>query len=162
MQLQCHYEAQHLINMTSSLHAATSSFVFPQTITSTLIDEPKILCPGEDITFTCVTRGSPIIAWQSDEYIGEGGTQLEFATFNNQGDTDSSSVNPDTVATLTRNSNEDGVQVLESKLRVITSAEFPDASVTCVHVGTGIKNTTRFHVLGMCACILQYSSSCYI
>ena len=48
------------------------------TISSTIFPTQRV-CPGEIITFTCVTRGSLITAWLSEEYIGAGGVRVEFA-----------------------------------------------------------------------------------
>ena len=110
-------------------------------------DEP--LCPEEVVIFTCETRGSPIIAWTSDQYIEVGGTQLEFGAIASVGDTVPSPVYSDTVATLTVNGMIDGEQVLESTLRIVTSSLFPTSSVTCIHIGTGRMNTTMLEVLGM-------------
>ena len=104
-------------------------------------------CPGEIITLTCVTRGSPILAWTSDQYIEQGGTQLEFATFNNEGETRSSPINTDTVATLTRKAMENGQQVLESQLRITMLPSFPTFSVSCIHIGSGNTNETTFQLL---------------
>ena len=106
---------------------------------------PNTTCPGEVVTFTCVTRGSPIIAWRSDDYIGT--TQLEFAAVNNVGATDG---NQNTaIATLTGNVVVGGVRVLISELKITTSSTFPTSSVSCVHIGSGAVNTTSFQVLGM-------------
>ena len=104
-------------------------------------------CPGEEITFTCVTRGSPVLAWTSDQYIEQGGTQLEFATFDNENETRTIPINPNTVATLTRKAMENGEQVLESELRIITVSRFPTFSVSCIHIGSGNINETTFQLL---------------
>lgn len=71
---------------------------------SSPVNDGQFVCSGSVLTFTCETRGSPIIAWSSDVYIGEGGAQLGFAAgANNPGDTRISSIIQDTVATLTIN-----------------------------------------------------------
>ena len=99
--------------------------------------------------FTCETRGSPIIAWTSEEYIERGATQLNFATFNSIGATKTSPIHPNTIATLTNNTMEDGVQVLVSELRIRALSQFLNSSVTCIHIGNGTTNTTMFQVFGM-------------
>ena len=84
------------------LLAAISFTTVAQNISGPLL-EGQFVCSGV-INFTCETRGSPIIAWSSDVYIGEGGAQLGFAAgANNPGDTRISSIIQDTVATLTIN-----------------------------------------------------------
>ena len=107
------------------------------------------LCPGEIVIFTCETRGSTILAWTSDEYIEPGGTRLELATFNDVGDTRTSPVNLNTVATLISETRESGIDVLVSTLRIRALSEFLDSSVTCIHVDGGTMNTTRIQVLGI-------------
>ena len=108
---------------------------------------PNTLCPGEVVTFTCVTHGSPIIAWRSVDYIGT--TQLEFAAANNIGAVDLNQDNT-AIATLTGKNVVDGVRVLTSKLQITTSSKFPTSSVTCVHIGINSEeeNTTSFQVVG--------------
>ena len=74
-------------------------------------------CPGEEITFTCETVGSPSIGWTSDEYIERDGNPLEFAQFDNVENMQHSPVNPETVVTLI-NKNIDG-GILKSQLRIV-------------------------------------------
>ena len=130
------------------VHAGTHILAINgQTLSSNLTAEP--LCPGEIVIFTCETRGSTILAWTSDEYIEPGGTRLELATFNDVGDIRTSPVNSNTVATLIDETNENGVDILVSTLRIKAVSEFLDSSVTCIHVDGGTMNTTRVQVLGI-------------
>ena len=101
------------------------------------------------MTFTCETRGSPILAWTSNEYIERGGTQLEFATFNDVGDTRISPVNPNTIATLIAKFYENGIGVLRSTLRIRALSEFLNSSVNCLHIVDGTMNTSWVLVIGM-------------
>lgn len=103
--------------------------------------------PGQTITYTCITRGSPLLGWSSDAYLGRG-TQLEFGTFNSPGSTELSRSNPNTVATFVSMRTENGTVVLTSTLRIITSSNFSDASVTCHSVGLGTRNTTTIQLNG--------------
>ena len=105
------------------------------------------VCPGEEITFTCMTEGSPTIAWESIDYI-DIGSQIEFAVFNHPGDRRTSPINPDTVAILVGSSiNQDGEQILISELRLRVLPQFPTFSVSCVH-GNGTKNTIAMFIQG--------------
>ena len=61
------------------------------------LEKGKSACPGEYITFTCIVRGSSILSWSSDEYIG--GEPLQFTTDEEPGLTKNIS-NSDTYATL--------------------------------------------------------------
>ena len=129
-----------------SVNAAMSPAGFTQMamIIKPQQDALEDLCPGEEVVITCETRGSPIIAWTSEEYIERGGTRLVFGTFNGVGDMDTSPVNPNTVATLIRKANESNVQVLQSKLSIIVSV---NSNVTCM--GNGASTFIRIQVFGM-------------
>ena len=105
------------------------------------------MCPGEIITFTCETRGSGVLVWTSNDYIGRG-SQLEFTEFNDLDVIRTSSINSYTVATFVINTNIDGRIVLVSQLNINVSASFPNPSVTCVHVRDGLQDTISFQMLG--------------
>ena len=78
----------------------------------------EVLCPGREVVFTCVTRGSEFIAWMSDDYIG-GGRQLEFSTANEIG---AKSRRSNALATLVIKTNNGGTTVLESQQRFNVTA----------------------------------------
>ena len=118
-----------------------------QRIISPQPGEFQNLCPGEEVNITCETRGSLLIAWASEEYIGTA-IWLEFTTFNSIGDT-VTLMNPNTVATLINKTVEEGIEVLVSQLRITTLSQFMNSSVTCINVRIGTRNSTRLHVLGM-------------
>ena len=84
----------------------------------------KRRCPDEEITLTCTTTGSPIIAWRSEEYIGPGDNQLEFPSVDDIGTTRNSTYYPSAVATLTgkMNNGNDSIE-LTSTLQITLSAE---------------------------------------
>ena len=125
------------------------SVIVAQSVSSTLING-TIACPGE-IVFTCETRGSPIIAWSSEEYVAPGNVQLAFAgQVNEVGDTRNSTSIQGTVATLTNNMlDENGTRILVSILRIVATTDSPMASVNCIHIGDNSINTTSFKVIGM-------------
>ena len=104
-----------------------------QMIVTTLLDG-KYACPGQEVTFTCITNGSVVVAWSSDDYIGSNGRQLEFARSNFLGARVTSTIDPNTFAELTMK--EDGL-VTESQLHITVSQEISSATVTCIDVGTG-------------------------
>ena len=115
-------------------------------------------CNGKVITFTCMTKGSPIIAWSSDTYIGMGNVQLAFAAENdNVGTRRNSSSNPNTVAELvTKETDSNGTQILISNLTITTTTEHSEdsnnniitSSVMCINIGDSTTKTLDFHVLG--------------
>ena len=118
-----------------------SSIGTAQQITSTSgIKDEHFACVDSMVIFTCEVRGTEVIAWRSDAYIGSGNAQLGYiAQFQDVGDILSAS-NGQTVANLTRNYIENGVLVLESTLLVVAS-DSQSSSVTCTN-GTDLGITT--------------------
>ena len=129
------------------LYAAISPVVIGQSLTSTLVNG-QFACRGSRITFTCVTRGSGGIAWTSDTYVGPNGFQLRFENFNSPGDIRTSTFNADTVATLTREQEDQGETVRESTLSINPLSDPQNASVTCIHSASGQRDSTTFQVIG--------------
>ena len=117
-----------------------------QRIISPQLSELQTLCPGEEVTITCETRGSPVIAWRSEEYIGSG-VLIEFGNIHSVGYT--SYVNSNTVATLINNTIDNGVSVLVSQLRIIALSGSLTSSVTCIHNFNRATDTIVFHGLGI-------------
>ena len=103
------------------------------------------LCPGEEVVITCETRGSLIIAWASEEYIGYS-LRLAFTSVHLVGDTRISPMNPNTVATLIKSEMDGNVQVLQSKLRIIASI---NSTVMCINVANDRPTSRRIQILGM-------------
>ena len=125
------------------------------------VSELQNVCPGEEVTFTCETRGSPVITWSSDEYIGIRGTQLQFTIIDSVGTTRTSDhVNPNTVATLINVTNENGDDVLVSQLRIVALSGFLTSSVACIDGSSGAINTVMFHVSGMFHLLMHGRIAC--
>jgi hypothetical protein len=135
-----------IIQITATLYTLTSYFnayaVLSQRIISTQPAELYNLCPGQEVTITCEIRGSPIIAWSSDEYIGRG-AQLHFISIDPVGVI--RRINS-TVATLINSTNDNGVTILVSQLRIIGSLS---SSVACMNHVNGMIIAIMVHVLGM-------------
>ena len=109
------------------------------------ISTGEIVCPGDIIVFTCTTRGSAIISWTGDDYVGD---QIGFNTANMVNETRRGSTNPNTVATLISNTF-DGTPVLVSQLQITVSTVSSNQSVVCIHNSDGIRETVAFQVIGM-------------
>lgn len=138
------------IQITATLYILTLCFnniVISQRIISTQPNELHNLCPGQEVTITCETRGSETIAWSSDEYIGRA-AHLEFSSSEIVGVT-KRAWSSNIVATLANNTNENGVTVLVSQLHIIALPGALTSSVTCIHIANGITITITVHVLGM-------------
>ena len=114
-------------------------------VLSSSLDGTSTAYPQQVINFTCVTRGSPVLAWSSDDYIGDG-VFLEFSSVVPVGTT-LRAVNSDTVAVLVDVSMESGVTVLESTLQITVSSQFSSSSVACLSPLGGISSTTSFRVI---------------
>ena len=125
-------------------------FIVGQTLTteSPTLYSGNLACSGDQITFVCETKGSSIIAWTSNEYIGQGGAQLQFAAAEVPSLANTLHGTGDTVATFTDNRVENRVQVLTSTLRVTASSVYPNPSVTCIHVDNDTRRTVSFSVIG--------------
>ena len=101
------------------------------------------------VVFTCVTRNTTILEWESNDYIGEGGHDIQiFSAGDNKLNVTSLS-NPDTYATRVSVIVEDGVTVIVSQLFITASEQFPTSSVTCRIDGQGPRKTISFNILGI-------------
>ena len=106
------------------------------------------VCPGQNITLTCVTRRSPVVSWRSNEYIGQNRT-LMLASHNPKEHSQQSG----TIAVLTRMNSTTGSEVmqLESKLYLNVSPKFKKFTVSCLTAD--FRNTTAtFYLLGKLSC----------
>ena len=105
-----------------------------QQLTSTLRDhEGNYTCQGEEVVFTCTVSDSTlsvlVIGWSSAEYIGPGAL-LQFTTDNMLGENRTSMIdgNVTALAILARNTNDNGVLMVESTLRIVATVS---SEVTC-------------------------------
>ena len=124
----------------------------PQISLSSPLPGGQGVCPGDEIKFTCVTNGSGSHAWMSDEFIGRGGIQLEFASFDSPGVVRRKPSLP--MGTLARLNVKDIQEnetkgILESELNVIASSEYPVSNVSCLYVDSGLRSTRSIPLLGM-------------
>ena len=120
--------------------------VSSQAITLTSSFNEDVVCPGEIVTFTCVTRDSAIIGWNSIEYIGIG-LQLEFDEGGDHDEIKRGSIDSDTMATFINDTLENRIRVLVSELQINVSSISAFSSVTCVHVSNNERDTSTFRVL---------------
>jgi hypothetical protein len=103
------------------------------------------VCPRNIVIFTCTTRGSAVISWTGNDYVGD---QISFSTANMIGDTLRGSADPNTIATLINNTSTlDGTPVLVSQLQINVSTVSLNQSVICIHNSDGIRETVAFQVL---------------
>ena len=98
-------------------------------LTSTLNAELAAY-PQEMVIFTCTTKGSGILNWFSDEYIGMDGLPLQILSIGNT-TTVKSSGDPNTVATRISVTNNNGVTEIVSELKIVATLMYPKATVLC-------------------------------
>ena len=84
------------------------------------------------------------MAWQSDEYIGTGGRQLEFTFYDNPNDTRNAQANRNTVAILISVNRQ--YSVLVSELHITALASVSQATVTCLNVDNNNSTEISFIV----------------
>ena len=99
---------------------------------------------GENITFRCVTRGSHILAWSSDEYFN----RIEFLVVDNIGTV----YTPNTYTTaelLSAYTDGNGEAVIESRLNIVVQSNIQRSSITCHNVGTGETRAISFQLSSM-------------
>ena len=95
---------------------------------------------GENITFNCLTVGSSILAWTSDEYIAD---RIEFLVVNSNGTV--MTQNPHALARLMAvYIDESGQAVLVSQLNITVQSNILRFSVSCLNVGNGEFATANF------------------
>ena len=105
------------------------------------------------IIFTCVTRNSTILEWQSDEHIGTDGDDIQIYSVGNRINVTSVTI-PTTYATRVNVTMENpGITVIVSQLIITASDRFPISSVTCGIKGLGPRQTITFNTIGMSTCI---------
>ena len=130
-----------------------------QILTSTL-REGNYSCQGEEIIFTCTVRDSIlpvlVISWSSTEYIGPD-TLLQFTTDDIQGENRTSMIdgNVTALAILIRNTDDNGVLMVESTLRIIATVP---SRVTC-GVTDRDDTSSTFSVSGNKLIINHYTHS---
>ena len=95
-----------------------------------------------------MTRGSVVIGWSSNEYIGVG-DQLEYSVGQSLDVTQRGVIDSNTIASFINDTDDNGTPVLVSQLRIIVSSISSTPSVTCIHGSNNIRNISTFQVLGM-------------
>ena len=118
--------------------------VDPEDVTlNSKINAEQVVTPHVRVNFTCITRGSDILEWLSDEYIGPGGDRLQILSGSSRNSATSNS-NPDTVATRISVTTENGEVVIVSILSIVVSAQYPTATITCSNSDRGMKQNITF------------------
>ena len=108
-------------------------------LTSTLPDD-LIVLPEQELVFTCVARGARILQWSSDQYISNIGHNIQIRNNSSGMDVTRGSAR----AILVNATEENGMPVLVSELRITTSTQHPVATIQCDDNGNGSKDNITF------------------
>ena len=106
------------------------------------LNDQHIVRRGENITFQCTTTGSSILAWSSNEYIGD---RIEFLNVHTIG----TIVTPNQYTSaklIDVYTDQNGQAVIVSLLSSIVQRAISQSSVTCHHVGSGRTKTITFQL----------------
>ena len=114
---------------------------------STLI-RGHLALPGQRLVFTCVTRGSTLLEWRSNEHIGINGDDIQIYSVGSRDNVTSVTI-PTTYATRVSVTVEDGITVIVSQLFITASEQFPTSSVTCRINGQGPIESISFNTTGI-------------
>lgn len=144
--ISCHHIGSGEINTTTIQVAAVPA----QEMNSSL-RQGLYACPGDRLNFICETRDSQVLAWSSDEYIGQN-QQIEFLSFETAGTTRRSPSDTNTIAMLTNVTRQDGTLMIMCNLSitVLPSISNQGHSITCINVGVGTQNMTTFYLAENC------------
>ena len=111
-----------------------------------LHDQNNVAKPNQPLVFMCVTRGSGILEWKSNEYIGTGNV-LQLLSINCIGRNVSNSNNL-AVGTCKSVTFDNGTEVIESELYIVASLRFPVSTITCRNNGVGTSEEISFNTTG--------------
>ena len=115
-------------------------------LSSTIPDSDNIVRRGYSVTFTCVVRGSNILAWSSPQYIGMT-NRLEFSSVSHPSTI--RKPNNYTTAVLESVYHTTAEVELTSTLHIIVQPYFNVSTVTCHSVGTDQVKSVDFRFSGM-------------
>ena len=114
--------------------------------TCTIIHEQSPV-PEQRVEFTCVTRGTHILIWES-EYIGANDHDIIQMYGTGDRDNVTSPTVETTYATRDNVTVENGIPVIVSRLFITASEQFPNSSVTCRINHDGPRQTISFSIIG--------------
>ena len=135
--------ASQLCDIICRIPTGINSVSSPNIVLTSTLNGRSIAYPQEVVVFTCVTRGASVLAWSSDEFIGED-IQLQFTSLDRQG----SIIHGETAfASLVSVTIENEI-VLKSTLQITASSQFPTSSVACRHIDGARINSITFSIAG--------------
>ena len=118
-------------------------------VLNSTLGKERIAYPQQTVVFTCTTRKSSILEWSSDHYIGNSGEILQLLSVNCLTTEVRSTIDSNTFATCLSVTQENGVTVIVSELRITVSAAFTTSTVNCSNNGLGSSDSIIFHIQGI-------------
>ena len=105
--------------------------------------------PLVEVTFNCTTRGSGILQWVSDQYIGIN-NPLQIVSHANAPNMEVSEQNNNTIASrLTVTIDGNGEIIISSQLRLMSEEKYLRSSIVCCNSALGVNRTITFFTSGM-------------
>ena len=142
---KCHGDGSDLGSVLNNWLFAATPICDGSSMNVLLCTQTLLVCPGEPVTFTCRTIGSPLLTWSSPHYISESGSTLFFPLSDDIGTT-KTSPNGASVGNLTNNVNNSDPIILESTLLFNVSDQFSTSQIICINTANGVNATTVFNV----------------
>ena len=124
------------------------------TLISTLNAEFTVK-PFQMVVFTCTARVAGVLNWFSDEYIGTDGLPLQIIGVGNT-TTARSNTDPNTVAVRISVTDDNGVIVIVSELRIIISIQYLMATVSCDNGDRQLRQSISFSESKSMVCDLPW------
>lgn len=118
-------------------------------ILNSSLNNTLLTYPSVEVIFNCTTRGSGILVWVSDHYIGYN-HPLQIVSHANAPDTEVSERDNNTIASrLNVTSDENGEIIIISQLRLMSEEKYLRSSVACCNLALGVNRTITFLTSGM-------------
>ena len=106
---------------------------------------------SQPITISCMTSGTKLLAWESNEYIGPGG-QLAFGSEYMEGMRLNNEIMNHTFVILTRVVTESAELQLESQLHLTVTPKHRTFTIICRNVDQDLAENITFYIRGEYMC----------
>ena len=102
---------------------------------------------NQPISVTCTTRGSQVLIWESEEYIGQG-NHVTVASSDQPGTTIPCFTDLEVAALVISTSNTPGEEMIESLLKINVTSTYPNFTITCRNNDLGRTDSVSYHTTG--------------
>lgn len=112
----------------------------------------SLVFAGQPIRVTCTTTNSRILAWESEQYIGNN-DQIAFA-FGSTLETTIIVSRMGAIARLINSTDSNGVRMIQSEFLINVSSTYPNSTISCRNVDYDLVDNITFHKTGECSYVL--------